>query len=163
MNDWPPKPGSTVMTSTMSSSSRYGSRADSGVPGLTASPAARPAARIRAQRRRDLLLDLDVERDRVAAGVEVLVEEAARLVDHQVRVERQLRPPAQVLDGLRAERQVRDEVGVHDVEVDPVGPGRLDPPDGVGEVGQVGVEDARRDPRPAAGHGYSPTPAGTGS
>ena len=87
-------PGSTVMTSTMSSSSRYGSSADSGVPGLTASPAARPAARIRAQRRRDLLLDLDVEGDRVAAGVEVLVEEPAGLVDHQVGVERQLRPPA---------------------------------------------------------------------
>ena len=47
MNDWPPKPGSTVITSTMSRSSRYGSRADSGVAGLTASPAARPAARMR--------------------------------------------------------------------------------------------------------------------
>ena len=47
MNDWPPKPGSTVITSTMSSSSLYGSSADSGVPGLTARPAARPAARIR--------------------------------------------------------------------------------------------------------------------
>ena len=101
MNDWPPNPGSTVMTSTMSSRSRYGSSADSGVAGLTASPAARPAARIAPQGRRDLLLDLDVERDRIAAGVEVLVEEAARLVDHQVRIERQLRPPAQVLDGLR--------------------------------------------------------------
>ena len=62
-----------------------------------------------------------------------------------------------------AERQVRDEVGVHDVEVDPVGAGRLDAADGVGEVGQVGVEDARRDPRPAVRHGQSPTPAGTGS
>ena len=32
MNDWPPNPGSTVMTRTMSSSSRYGSSAVSGVP-----------------------------------------------------------------------------------------------------------------------------------
>ena len=54
MNVWPPKPGSTVMTRTMSSSSRYGSSAASGVPGLTARPAARPASRIRAQGRRDL-------------------------------------------------------------------------------------------------------------
>ena len=60
--------------------------------------------------RRDLLLDLDMERDRIAARVQVLVEEAARLVDHQVRIERQLRPPAQVLDRLGAEGQVRDEV-----------------------------------------------------
>ena len=47
MNVWPPNPGSTVMTRMMSSSSRYGSSADSGVAGLTASPAARPAARMR--------------------------------------------------------------------------------------------------------------------
>ena len=96
MNDWPPNPGSTVMTSTMSSSSAYGSSADSGVAGLTASPAARPASRMRAQRRLDRLLDLDVERDRVAAGVEVLVDVAARLADHQVGVERQLGPRPEV-------------------------------------------------------------------
>ena len=46
MNVWPPNPGSTVMIITMSSSSAYGSRVVSGVPGLTASPAARPAARM---------------------------------------------------------------------------------------------------------------------
>ena len=75
MNDWPPNPGSTVITRTMSSSFRYGSSADSGVFGLTARPAARPAARIARERRLDLgRLDLDVERDRVAAGLEVLVE-----------------------------------------------------------------------------------------
>ena len=116
-----------------------------------------------AQGRRDLLLDLDVEGDRVAAGLEVLVEEAAGLVDHQVRVERQLGPRSEVLDGLGAERQVRDEVGVHDVEVDPVAARPLDPADGVRQVGQVGIEDARGDPRPTAGHGYSPTPTGDGS
>ena len=46
MNDCPPKPGSTVMTITMSSNSRYGSRAESGVAGLIARPACRPAFRI---------------------------------------------------------------------------------------------------------------------
>ena len=46
MNAWPPNPGSTVMISTMSRSSAYGSSADSGVAGRTARPAARPAARI---------------------------------------------------------------------------------------------------------------------
>ena len=64
MNDWPPKPGSTVITMTMSSRLAYGSRADSGVSGLTARPGARPAARIR--RRVGSIwvrVDLDVERD----------------------------------------------------------------------------------------------------
>ena len=92
MNAWPPNPGSTVMTRTMSSSSAYGSSAESGVSGLTASPAARPASRIARSVGAICLLDLDVERDRVAAGVEELVEVAARLVDHQVGIERQLGP-----------------------------------------------------------------------
>ena len=46
MNDWPPKPGSTVMTITMSMRSWYGSRAARGVAGRRASPAARPFALI---------------------------------------------------------------------------------------------------------------------
>ncbi len=86
------------------------------------------------QGRGDLLLDLDVDRDRVAAGVEELLDVAARLADHQVRVERELRPRSEVLDGLGAERQVRDEVAVHDVEMDAVGTGLLDAADRVGEV-----------------------------
>src|SRR6188472_1846142 len=55
-------------------------------------------------------------------------------------------------------------MAVHDVEVDPVGTGRVDAPDGVGEVAQVRVQDARRDPGAAdGGAGHSPTPLGTGS
>ena len=115
------------------------------------------------QGRRDLLLDLDVDRDRVASGVEVLIDVASRLADHQVSIERQLRPRTQVLDRLRAERQVRDEVAVHDVEVDAVGAGFLDTADGIGEVGEVGIEDAGGDSCPAGLGAHSPTPAGTGS
>ena len=115
------------------------------------------------QGRGDLLLDLDVDRDRVAAGVEELLDVAARLADHQVRVERELRPRSKVLDGLGTERQVRDEVAVHDVEMDAVGTGLLDAADRVGEVREVGVEDARRDTGTAGLGAHSPTPAGTGS
>ncbi len=46
MNDWPPKPGSTVITRTISNRPRYGARAASGVAGRTASPGRRPAARM---------------------------------------------------------------------------------------------------------------------
>src|SRR6478735_9069640 len=50
MNDWPPKPGSTVMTSTWSNSSRCSKRGSAGVPGLTATPARAPIARSRRAR-----------------------------------------------------------------------------------------------------------------
>eukprot|EP00967_Tisochrysis_lutea_P141552 scaffold260208_cov28-Tisochrysis_lutea.AAC.2 len=43
MNDWPPKPGSTVITSAMSISERYGEMASTGVPGFTAMPTFIPA------------------------------------------------------------------------------------------------------------------------
>ena len=78
MNDWPPNPGSTVMTMTMSMSSLYGSSADSGVPGLSGQPGGATGGPDRPQRRLDGLLDLDVDRDRVAAGVEVLLDVADR-------------------------------------------------------------------------------------
>ena len=120
MNFWPPKPGSTVMTMTMSRSSRYGSRRRQRRLRLDREPGGPAGRPDPPQRRLDRLVDLDVERDRVAAGVEVLVEEPARLVDHQVGVERQPRPAPEGLDGLRAEGEIRDEVGVHHVEVDPV-------------------------------------------
>mmetsp|Transcript_28887 Transcript_28887/g.81345 ORF Transcript_28887/g.81345 Transcript_28887/m.81345 type:complete len:291 (+) Transcript_28887:213-1085(+) len=44
MKDCPPKPGSTVITSTMSMSSMYGSTASTGVAGFRASPTYMPAA-----------------------------------------------------------------------------------------------------------------------
>src|SRR6478735_626580 len=46
MNDWPPNPGSTVMTSTMSTSGSRSAYGAKGVPGLTAKAARAPAARI---------------------------------------------------------------------------------------------------------------------
>ena len=54
-------------------------------------------------------------------------------------------------------------MGVHDVEMDPVGPGATDAPDGVGEVAPGRHRGCWR--RPARGRLPSlvPTPAGTGS
>ena len=64
-----------------------------GSDGQSGRPTGGPDAR---EDRRDVLLDLDVEGDRVAAGVQVLVEEATRLADHQVRIEGQLGPTPEV-------------------------------------------------------------------
>ena len=86
---------------------------------------ARPPARLadRPEGRLDRLLDLHVEGDRVAAGREVVREPAARLGDHQVRVEREVGRTPERRDRSRPEGEVRDEAGIHHVEVDPVGPG----------------------------------------
>ena len=74
------------------------------------------------ERRLDLRrLDFDVERHRIAAGVEELVDVREGVADHQVNVERQLRPLPDAGDHLRTERQVRDEMAIHDVDMDPVG------------------------------------------
>eukprot|EP01139_Manchomonas_bermudensis_P016790 Amastigsp_a514324_96.p3 type:complete len:175 gc:universal Amastigsp_a514324_96:545-21(-) len=45
---WPPKPGSTVITSTMSTRSRIPSKAATGVAGLSATPTRMPCSRTRA-------------------------------------------------------------------------------------------------------------------
>ncbi len=52
MNFWPPNPGSTVMTRTMSAApaSTNSATASAGVPGLSATPARIPASRTRRQR-----------------------------------------------------------------------------------------------------------------
>jgi hypothetical protein len=56
----------------------------------------------------------------IAAGVDEVVDVPARLGDHQVRVERLLAYLAEPFDDGRPEGDVRDEVAVHDVEVDSV-------------------------------------------
>lgn len=49
IKDWPPKPGSTVMTSTMSTRATMGATAPAGVPGFSATPTFMPAARMALQ------------------------------------------------------------------------------------------------------------------
>ncbi len=48
MNDWPEKPGLTLITRTMSNCSTHGRTRSSGVGGLIAMPADMPASRIAA-------------------------------------------------------------------------------------------------------------------
>ena len=60
---------------------------------------------------------LDVEGDRAAARLDVRHGVPVGVLDHQVRVERQVGGPGQRLDHRRAEGQVRDEVVVHHVDV----------------------------------------------
>ena len=94
----------------------------------------------------DVRRGLGVQGDRVRAGGRELVDLALGALDHQVDVED---PPvdlvAQGLDDQRADRDRRDEVPVHDVDVDHAAPRVHDLADLLAEAREVGGEDRRRD------------------
>jgi len=70
-----------------------------------------------------------------------------RLFDHQMTVERELRDGAARLHDHRPERDVRDEMTVHHVDVDPVRSGSFDRGDGVRQSGKVRGKDGRSELR----------------
>ena len=67
-------------------------------------------------------------------------------------VERQLRRAADRLDDERADADVRDELSVHHVHVDPVGARRFHRAYLFAQTGDVGREDRRSDLRYARRH-----------
>src|ERR1700759_547931 len=93
-----------------------------------------------ARRLHRLGVDGDVARARLGVAGGPLVG----IFDHQVTVDRQADVFEQRLNDGQAEGQVRDEVIVHDVHVQPVG-GRGDGRGLVGEPGEVRGQDAGRD------------------
>jgi hypothetical protein len=74
---------------------------------------------------KDLAIQLrcrfNVNRQYVGAGFRETVEIVFRIHDHQMHVDRHLREFAARFDDLRAERQIRHEDAVHDIDVQPVG------------------------------------------
>ena len=83
-----------------------------------------------------------------------------RLDDHQVHVERQPRALADRFDHDRADREVGDEAAVHHVDVQLIRETGLDARDVVGERGEVGRENRRRDLHQER---YITAPGGSGS
>ena len=77
----------------------------------------------------------------VGAGAREGLEVALRLDDHQMDVERLGGRLANRRDDQGAEADVGDEAAVHDVDVDPVGAGRVDGTHLFGEATDVGGED----------------------
>ena len=93
---------------------------------------------------------LDVHRHVVRAGLGVPDGPPVRVVDHEVAVERHVGRRQQRLDHRQPEGQVRHEVRVHHVDVQPVGAVPTGVGDGRGLVGQpreVRRQDARGDHR----------------
>ena len=79
-------------------------------------------------------------------------------LDHQVDVEDRLRAVdllGERLDHERAHRDRRDEVAVHDVDVDDGGAGVQHDLHLLAEAGEVRAEDRRRDARPGRHTGTS--------
>src|SRR5438105_7925851 len=88
---------------------------------------------------------LDVEGQHVRAGVDVGADLFEWLLNHEVDVLPQ--PRLQGPDHRRTEGQLRTKAAVHDVEVDVVGAGVLDPRELIAHVHPVGHGDTDAEPR----------------
>ena len=86
-----------------------------------------------------------VHRDLVRPCGDEVRDEAFRLHDHQVHVQREARVGAYRLDDERADGEVRDETPVHDVDVDVVRAGLLGLADDLTDAGEVRREDGGRE------------------
>ena len=96
---------------------------------------------------------LEVERHGRAPDLRVDGRPRVRVLDHEVRVQRNGRDRPDPLDDRRPEREVGDEVVVHDVDVRHVR--RADAREFAGEVREVRGQDARID---VNAHGISLAP-----
>src|ERR1035437_115194 len=91
--------------------------------------------------RRDLLVQFDVDDDLIRARLDEGFEENLRLAAHEVNVEEKffgVRTDGG--DDVGAERNVWHELAVHDVEVQPVGPGALGAYSFQAQMGEISGE-----------------------
>ena len=90
-------------------------------------------------------LRFDVNIDGGRAGFDKTRQIMIGVLDHQMHIERKFRLLAHEIDNHRAERNVVDEVTVHDIAMDPIGAGFLDGMDFLGQAREVGGKDGRSD------------------
>ena len=108
----------------------------------------------RLQRAMQMRAGLRMHRDVIAAGFRERLEIGIAGRDHQMRVEDLLRVRPQRLDDVGTVGDVRHEMPVHHVEMDPVGAGRVDRADLVAEFRKVRRQDRRRDDERTRGEGH---------
>src|SRR5689334_20647376 len=87
---------------------------------------------------------LRVHQDMVGPGVSERRDERINRFNHQVHVERQSAVRAQALQDWRTKADVRDEVAVHDVEMQPVGSSRFDRCNFLVQTREIRSQQARR-------------------
>src|SRR5882762_2630225 len=67
------------------------------------------------------------------------------MLNHEMDVERQSRELANSRDDSGSEGNVIDEMSVHDVAMNPIGPGLLNPVHFIGQSGKIGGKDGGGD------------------
>ena len=130
MNGCPPQPGLTDMHRTRSAAASARSTEAAGVPGFRAMPARQPASRIASSVRFTCASASKWNGDAVGARPRELLDVIRRALDHQVDVDRAAGVVHLVGDRAgdeRADGDRRDEVAVHDVDVDHPRAGRPSP------------------------------------
>src|SRR5437870_5487589 len=90
----------------------------------------------------------NVDGDRVRSGVDKTGQVMIGMLDHEMDVERQSRELANSRDDSRSEGNVIDEMSVHDVAMNPIDSGFLNPTDFIGQSGKIGGQDGGRDQDP---------------
>ena len=89
--------------------------------------------------------------DDLGAGVGIGIQQRVRIGYHQMRIEQLTGNMAKRLDHGRAKGQVRHEMAIHHIKMDPVRAGAVDSRHLVGETGKVRCKDGRGDDD-AVGH-----------
>ena len=77
------------------------------------------------------------------------IEERVDGSDHEMNIERQFTVPAKRFDDSRTDGEVRNEMAIHDVDVNPIGPCFIDRADFFAEFRKIGGKDGRGDDRGA--------------
>src|SRR5262245_62473642 len=100
-----------------------------------------------------------MNRDEVGARFGEGLDEGVARSDHQMHVEELARVRAERLHHFGPDSDVRHEMAVHYIDMDPVAAGTVDRLHLLAELGEIGREDRRRDDD-VLGHGSLPTPPG---
>ena len=82
-----------------------------------------------------------MERDDLRAGLRKLADILLRVRDHEVHVKRKVAQRTQCLDDIRAKADVRHEMTVHNIEVQPIG--RADGFCALAHAGKIACEHRR--------------------
>ena len=130
----------------MSSWSRTWSSTPTGVAGFNTSPHLQPCSRTSCSERVHVLARLGMERDVRGPRRREISDDPIHRLHHQVHVDTGVHPVvAKRFADQRADRQIRDVMVVHHVEVDHVGAGREHRIDLLAEPGEVRRENRRGD------------------
>jgi hypothetical protein len=83
----------------------------------------------------------NMDRNRVGPCIDETRQIVIGMLNHQVNIKRQICDFANGRDHARAERNIVDEMTVHDVAMDPIGSRLFHPANLIGQSGKIGGEN----------------------